>query len=142
ELLVLVRGPRGTPPEHVVEAIVRRPVPTESVPPYLFGGTGSNIGSSGMLGPESYRRQLEADLRQPGARPLLPWWDGVQNLAHFGIGTYAEWVRYSGRYPLWLSVLRRREAERWREREGGSSGEPPPPPQDVPRPDGGVDIPF
>src|SRR5262249_46269847 len=45
ELLVLVRGPRGTPPEHVVEAIVRRPVPTESVPPYLFGGTGSNIGS-------------------------------------------------------------------------------------------------
>ncbi len=142
EFLVLLRGPRGVRSEHLVEAIVRRPVTIESIPSYLFGGTGNNGTSSGMLAPEWYRRRLEAELQQPGARPLLPWWDGVQNLAHYGIQTYNEWVRYCGRYPLWLSILRRREVERLRETQGDASGEYPPRPQDVPRLDWGDDIPF
>ena len=79
-------GPR---PSIWFEGILRPPVPFESVPPYLFGGTGSDVGSSGMLGPEWFRRRLEADARQPGApRPFLPWWDGRQNLAHFGLETH------------------------------------------------------
>jgi uncharacterized protein (TIGR02996 family) len=142
ELLVLVRSPGGSSPEHLVEGILRRPVPFESIPPYLFGGTGRNVGSSGMLGPESFRRQLEADARQPGARPFLPWWDGVRNLAHFGIWTYAQWLQHAGRYPLWLSILRRSELERLQERQGGSSSASPPLPPDMAPVDGGEDIPF
>jgi hypothetical protein len=51
-------------------------------------------------------------------------------------------VRYAGRYPLWLSALRRREIERLLETQGRPLGERQPPPQDAPRFDGGDAIPF
>jgi hypothetical protein len=141
ELLVLVSGPRGSYPEHFVEAIVRRPIPVESVPASLLGRTGRNTVTSGMLTPEPYRRQREAELRRPGVRQPACW-DRAPDPAHFDLRTYVEWVRYAGRYPLWLSALRRRGIERLVETQGRPLGERQPPPQDAPRFDGDDAIPF
>jgi uncharacterized protein (TIGR02996 family) len=138
ELLVLISR-RGN--DHLVEAIVRRHIPAESVPGYLFGGTGENIGSAGMLTPERYRRKQDA-------RPLLDavpqpeCWDRVPDPAHFDLQTYRAWVRYSGFYPLWLSILRRREAERDAAKRDGGPGVGPPPQRDLSPSQGNDDIPF
>jgi uncharacterized protein (TIGR02996 family) len=130
ELLVLVEAPmgrRGGTTARRVEAIVRRPIPVESVPGYLFGTDDRNTLSSGMLGPAWFRRRQEAEQRRPG--PRLP--------------------------PRWASVLRRREAGRSRVTEGRSAGGgnsllnvdrssrggQPPPPQEVPQSDGDEDVP-
>jgi uncharacterized protein (TIGR02996 family) len=87
ELLVMVGGATSrdrTRPERRLKAIVRRPIPIESVPGYLFGTDDRRTTSSGMLGPAWFRRRQEAEQRRPGA----------------------------ARPPRWVSVLRRREAER------------------------------
>jgi len=85
ELLVVVGGHRirGGRSERPVTAIVRRPIPIESVPEYLFGTDDRGTMSSGMLGPAWFRQQQEEQHRRPGAS--LP--------------------------PAWRSVLRRREAD-------------------------------
>lgn len=103
ETLVFVCGP----PEPEVTTLVRRPIPLASVPGYLIGTDDMGCRSSGMLGPEWFRRRQEEEARQPGYRP-------------------------PGR--RWMSVLRRREAER--------TPAPPEPLQDWPRYEGGDDIPF
>jgi len=138
ELLVLVSRRGG---EHLVEAIVRRHIPAESVPAYLFGGTGENTGSAGMLTPERFRRKRDAGL-QPPAVPQPEWRDRIPDPAHFDLQTYMAWVRYSGFYPLWLSILRRREVERCVAKGGGCPTTDQPPPTNVPRCEGDDGIPF
>jgi hypothetical protein len=76
ELLVFVSGWRswmGRPPARQVRAMVRRPIPLESVPAYLFGTDDRDTGSWGMLGPEWFRRQEEERSRQPNYRPPPRW---------------------------------------------------------------------
>lgn len=75
ELLVIVSG---SPDWHGrrqrrVTAILRRAVPVESIPVYLFGTKDRNTGSSGLLGPEWLRRQQEEALRRPGAARPRQW---------------------------------------------------------------------
>jgi uncharacterized protein (TIGR02996 family) len=116
ELLVLVGGPRSgllDAPARRVEAILRRPVPLASVPGYLFGTNDWHTGSSGLLGPEPFRRRMEEELRRPGARQPRRW----------------------------LSVLRREVGPPGT--QGLSPpGEQQPLPQDVPGGEWGDDIPF
>jgi uncharacterized protein (TIGR02996 family) len=104
EMLVLItrRGDR-TEPEYLVEALIRRPIPPESVPAILFGRATLNTGSSGMLTPASFRRDVDG-LSQAAH------WQLPANPAQFDLKLYIEWVRYAGNYPLWLSILRRRDA--------------------------------
>jgi hypothetical protein len=144
ELLVLVSGRGDRTADHaeyLVEAVVRRPIAVAPVPAYLFGGTGKNTGSAGMLRPESYRRELGAGFLQPGGRPAA-WWDNVPNHALFDPKTYREWVRYAGRYPLWMSILRRREAERCADHSGASLARDEPPRPEIPGVEGDENIPF
>src|SRR5262249_22305047 len=62
EMLVLVSGPRGANGERGVAVFLRRPVPLETVPGYLFGkDDGSTTSSSGLLGPPRFRQQLEEE---------------------------------------------------------------------------------
>lgn len=129
ELLVLVtRNGTAERCEYLVEAIVRRPIPAATIPAYLFGGTGSNIGSAGLLTPESLRRGPEAGYAQPG-RPQPAWCTSIPDPAHFDLKTYMVWRRHAGRYPLWLSILRGRDAERCAKDSSGylPQGEPPRP---------------
>jgi uncharacterized protein (TIGR02996 family) len=144
EILVLVsgRGDRtGGHVEHFVDAIVRRPVPLDSVPAYLFGGTGKNIGSAGMLGPEPYRRELEMRLRPPEGRQP-PTEERGPDPQRFDMKTYIEWMLYAGRYPLWLSILRRRELERRAENTGGCLAHEQPALSKVPSPERDDNIQF
>jgi uncharacterized protein (TIGR02996 family) len=131
ELLVMVGGATGRSggrPERRLKAIARRPIPIESVPGYLFGTDDRGTISSGMLGPAWFRRRQEEEQRRARV----------------------------AQSPRWVSVLRRREAERPPGKEvrsagvGGSSldvarpprGGQPPGPREVPRSDGGDDVPF
>jgi uncharacterized protein (TIGR02996 family) len=77
EMIVLVAGGRpgeyGGPPRQILTALVRRPIPVESIPPYLFGTDDRETMSSGWLGPEWYRRQMAEQYSQPGARQPPRW---------------------------------------------------------------------
>ncbi len=76
EMLVIVGGARRgllEVPTRRVEAIVRRPIPIESIPSYLIAPRHRNTTTSGLLGPERYRREQEEQQRRPGACPPPRW---------------------------------------------------------------------
>src|SRR5262249_43950020 len=106
ELLVVVSGSSeasGGRPECLVGAVVRRPIPLETIPPYLFGGTGGNVGSGGMLTPELLHPRPQTEPPRPGeGHP--PAWDRLKKLGDLDqqARTYTQWVRYCGRYPQWI----------------------------------------
>jgi uncharacterized protein (TIGR02996 family) len=130
EMLVLVSR-RGD--EHLVEAIVRRHIPAESIPAYLFGGSSENTGSAGMLTPDCYRQKLNSGGEQPA--------DHAPDPDRFDLQTYQAWVRYAGRYPLWMSILHRRKAEQGVTQHSGLATDRPQR-LDIPGSQGDDDIPF
>jgi uncharacterized protein (TIGR02996 family) len=85
EMMVLVVGPRarhGRPPGRDVRVIVRRPIPIESVPDYLFGTDERDVMSWGMLGPEPFRRQQAEEYRRRGVPLWIRWTSAVAKLAN------------------------------------------------------------
>ena len=76
EMLVVVFGSRNRNDGHCdrdVKVIVRRPIPIESVPCYLFGTEDRENFSGGMLMPERCRRQ-DAELYDWGGElPPCEW---------------------------------------------------------------------
>ena len=110
-VLVIQRGNRNAQPaEFLVEAVVRGPSRSNPSLTTCLGKPAEHYFFRNAH-PKSYRREPEPAFWVPGV-PQPAWCYRTPDPEHFDMKTFVAWVHDAGRYPLWLSILRRRDAER------------------------------